>query len=201
MNCLTVEEHFSAYLEDELDYQAIKEFEAHLTDCESCHQSFGLFRESLNLLHQLPHVEPSGSFDRAVEARVCDIDVEPIPLWHNILDALRAQPAWAFSGLAAILVAGLVGIYLYQDAPDAYTSSRPTIVVNSGQNVDVQRVDKGDNREELSLPVRRVNLPLLIEDGELYRTEVFDSRPPQRMQQNYILQTVDYTNAPRSGGL
>ena len=201
MNCLQAEEHFSAYLEDELDYQTIKEVEAHLTACQLCHHSFALFRESLNLLHQLPHVEPSSDFDRAVQARVGDVDVEPIPFWHHILDALRAQPVWAFSGIGAILLVGLVSIYLYQNNPAAYTSSPPTIVVDRGQNADVQRVDRVDNQTQLFLPVRRVNLPLVIEDSEPYRTEVSESRPPRRMEQNYILQTVDYNDAPRSGGL
>ena len=59
MNCLKAEEQFSAYIEDELDYQAVRAFEAHLSTCESCRREFTLFRESLDLLHQLPQIEPS----------------------------------------------------------------------------------------------------------------------------------------------
>jgi len=201
MNCLMVEEGFSAYLEDELDYKSIIEFDAHLTDCELCYQSFEQFRESLKLLHQLPHVEPSVTFDRVVEAGVGDIGREPISFWSNILDALRDQAAWALSGLMALLVAGLVSIYLYENDRDMHTSFPPTMVVNSAQNADVQRVDRVDNQTQLSLPVRRVNLPLVVEDGELYRADFFESHAPQRIRRNYILQTVDYNDAPRSGDL
>ena len=59
MNCLKAQGHFSAYLEDELGYQTIKTFEAHLEECEACRGELAIFQKSVNLLNALPPIEPS----------------------------------------------------------------------------------------------------------------------------------------------
>ena len=50
---------------------------------------------------------------------------------------------------------GLVSIYLYQNDPDVYTSSLPTIAIDTGQNADIQRVDRVDNQTQLFVPAGR----------------------------------------------
>ena len=194
MNCLMAEEHFSAYLEDELAYQTIKEFETHLTECGSCSSEFVAFRKSVSLIHQLPRIEPSSDFDRTVQSRVGDLDVDRVPVWHQILDSLRARPVWAFSGIAAILLVALVSAYFYQSGLDVYKPSAPRIVVDTDPIPAFRRVDRMDNPGLMALPVRQVNVPLDI------GREVSEWRP-QRTQQNFILQTVNYSSAPRGGGL
>ncbi len=113
MNCLKVEEQFSAYLEDELDYQAVRAFETHLSTCEACRREFTLFRESLDLLHQLPQIQPSTEFDVALQARLADTQVESIPFWQRVLQPLHGQTRLALSGIAVLLVI-LAGFYFYQ---------------------------------------------------------------------------------------
>ena len=93
MNCLKAEEQFSAYIEDELDYRAVRTFEAHLNACESCRREFTLFHESLDLLQQLPQIEPSTDFDIALKVRLVDTQVESIPFWGTCVAALaRSSP-------------------------------------------------------------------------------------------------------------
>ena len=113
MNCLKAEEQFSAYLEDELDYQAVRGFEAHLSTCESCRRELTLFRESLDLLHQLPRIEPSTEFDVTLRARLADTQVESIPFWQRVLHPLHGQARLALSGIAVLLVI-VAGFYFYQ---------------------------------------------------------------------------------------
>ncbi len=200
MNCLMAEEHFSAYLEDELDYRTIKEFEAHLTDCESCSSEFALFRKSVNLLHQLPRIEPSSNFNRSVQSRVRYLDVERVPAWYQILDSLRTRPVWAFGGITTILLVGLFSAYFYQSNLNEYGPASPGIVFDSDPNPTYRRVPKIDNQVPQTLPLHQVNVPIDIGSGGFFGREVLEWRP-QRTQQNFIIQTVNYSSAPRGGGL
>ena len=203
MNCIKAEEQFSAYLEDELDYQAVRAFEAHLTACESCHQEFRLFRESLDLLHQLPQIEPSGEFDIALQIRLADIPVESIPFWQRVLRPLYGRTRLALSGIAVLLVM-ITGFYFYQK-----TSIKPQSVEIVAAPEPSRRVPLAEERRV----ERRQQLPLAIPSRELQSlinfpgSSTFNLQPlrrtqqPQQLEQNYILQTVNYTEAPTGGGL
>ncbi|MDE0300908.1 MAG: zf-HC2 domain-containing protein [Candidatus Poribacteria bacterium] len=200
MNCLIAEEHFSAYLEDELDYQTIKDFEAHLVNCGSCSSEFALFRKSLNLLHQLPRIEPSSDFDQSVRSRVDNLDVGRTSVWHQVLASLRSRPGWAFSGFATALFVVLISAYFYQKSPNEHQSSPPSVVIQANSNPTYQPADKIDDHGLLPVPVHQVHVPLDFGSGGFFGREVLEWRP-QRTQQNFILQTVNYSTAPRGGGL
>ncbi len=203
MNCIKAEEQFSAYLEDELDYQAVRAFEAHLTACESCHQEFRLFRESLDLLHQLPRIEPSGEFDIALQIRLADIPVESVPFWQRVLRPLYGRTRLALSGIAVLLVM-ITGFYFYQK-----TSIKPQSVEIVAAPEPSRRVPLAEERRV----ERRQQLPLALPSRELQSlinfpgSSTFNLQPlrrtqqPQQLEQNYILQTVNYTEAPTGGGL
>lgn len=219
MNCLTAEEQFSAYLEDELDYQAVRAFEAHLNTCESCRQEFTLFRESLNLLHQLPQIEPSTEFDAALQVHLSDTKVEPIPFWQRILEPFHGQIRLALSGISVLLVIA-TGFYFYQK-----TQIKPQPVEIAAAPETLRRASLAEGREV----ERQQPFPLALPSRELQslvnfpESSVFDLQPvrrsqqpqfpafnlqpvrrtqqPQRLEQNYILQTINYTEAPTGGGL
>ena len=221
MNCLKVEEQFSGYLEDELDYQAIRAFEAHLAACESCRREFALFRESLNLLHQLPQIKPSTEFDIALHVRLADTQVEPIPFWRRALQPFHGQTRLALSGIAVLLVM-VASFYFYQT------------MLTKPQSVEIVAAPETSRRvplaEERRVEWRRQQFPLAVPNQEpqslvnfsessafdlqpMRRSQqpqfpVFDLQPvhrsqqPQRLEQNYILQTINYyTEAPTGGGL
>ena len=236
MNCLKAEEQFSAYIEDELDYQAVRTFEAHLNTCESCRQEFTLFRESLDLLHQLPQIEPSTDFDTALKTRLADTQVESIPFWGRVFQPLHGQIRFVLSGVAVMLVM-VAGFYFYQK-----TSINPEsveIVAAPGSSrraplTDQRRIEWQRQQFPLAVPsqepqslvnlpessvfnlppVRRSQQPQLsafslqpVRGSQQPQVPVFDLQPvrrsqqPQRLEQNYILQTVNYTEAPTGGGL
>ena len=236
MNCLKAEEQFSAYIEDELDYRAVRRFEAHLNACESCRREFTLFRESLDLLHQLPQIEPSTDFDTALKARLVDTQVESIPLWGRVLQPLHGQIHLALSGVAMMLMM-VTGFYFFQKAsinPDpgeiaaAPGTSREALPVEE-RRIEEQRPQfplAVPSQEPQSLvsfpessafnlqPVRRNQQPQFsafnlqpVRRSQRPQFQVFDLQPvrrsqqPQRLEQNYILQTINYTEAPTGGGL
>ena len=235
MNCLKAEEQFSAYIEDELDYRAIRTFEAHLNACESCRQEFTLFRESLDLLHQLPQIEPSTDFDTALKARIADPQVESTPFWGRVLQPLHGQIRLALSGVAVMLVM-IAGFYFYQktsvnselvEIAAAPESSRRTSLAGERRiewerqqfplAVPSQELQSLVNFPESSVdlqPVRRNQQPQLsafnlqpTRRSQQPQFPVFDLQPvrrnqqTQRLEQNYILQTINYTEAPTGGGL
>ena len=236
MNCLNTEEQFSAYLDDELDYQTVKAFEAHLSDCESCRREFTLFRKSLNLLHQLPQIEPSREFDIALQVRLAEVQVEAIPFWQRVLQPLYGQTCQALSGIAVLFVMA-TGFYFYQEtlsdpqSGEIAAAPEPSrrIPLVEGRQTEWQRQQfplAVPSRELQSLvnfpessvfnlqPVRRSQQPQFSAFNlqPAHRTQqqqppAFDLQParriqqPQRLEQNYILQTVNYTEAPTGGGL
>ena len=204
MNCLKAEEQFSAYFEDELDYRAIKAFEAHLNACESCRREFTLFRESLNLLHQLPQIEPSTEFNTALQTRLANIQIESIPFWRRVLHPLQGQVGLALNGVAVLLVM-FVGIYLYQKTLDKPQSVEIVVAPETSKRTPLaerRRVEAQRQQYPLAVPHRELqslaNFPQL---------PAFDLQPvrrsqqPQRLEQNYILQTINYTEVPTGGGL
>ena len=227
MNCLKAEEQFSAYLEDELDYQAVRGFEAHLSTCESCRRELTLFRESLDLLHQLPRIEPSTEFDVTLRARLADTQVESIPFWQRVLQPLHGQARLALSGIAVLLVI-VVGFYFYQK-----TLTKSPLVETA---VVPETSERGVEQQQPPLAVPSQELQSLVNFPE---SSVFDlqpvrgsqqqqspmsnlqqlrgsqqQQPPasdmqpvpenqqrQRLEQNYILRTIKRTEAPTGGGL
>ena len=240
MNCLKAEEQFSAYIEDELDYRAIRTFEAHLNACESCRREFTLFRESLDLLHQLPQIEPSTDFDTALKARIADTQVESTPFWGRVLQPLHGQIRLALIGVAVMFVAVMfvmvAGFYFYQK-----TSVNPELVEivatpessSRAPLADEHRIEWQRQQFPLAVPSQElqslVNFPESSVDLQSVRRNqqpqlsafnlqparssqqpqfpVFDRQPvrrnqrTQRLEQNYILQTINYTEAPTGGGL
>ena len=208
MNCLKAEEQFSAYLEDELEYPAVKAFETHLATCEQCQREFALLRESLDLLHQLPQIEPSREFDSNLRIRLADTQIESAPFWYRVLNTLRPRPAWAFGGIAVVLVI-FAGIYLYQNTSVKSSS----LEIAARLNTPLAHRHPEPIVKIRSNELRRTELPLAVPDlrpqslVKFPEFPEFDPQPlrerqfPQRIEQNYILQTINYTNAPTGGGL
>ena len=198
MNCLQAEEHFSAYFEDTLDYQALRDFEAHLATCGACQHEYARFQESVKAVQQLPQIEPSPNFMPKLLERLAEERQEFGGIrnrittgWHRLQDGLR-RPRWAFSGIVALILIAVVGGYLYQDGFLSDRDARPAVVVTPA-----------------SEPARVVLPPLELPADARRRVRSMDSFSPggvirtsrQPMQQHYVLKQVSYTSASTGGGL
>lgn len=204
MNCLKAEEHFSEYLEDALDYQTIKAFEIHLADCETCRHELTLFQRSVDLLHQLPQIEPSSDLDVALQTRLANIQVETISLRRRILEAIRAQPIWTFGGLATVMLVVVAGIFLYQNAFVGKVPQGGRVAVTSPLSPRYF-AQPASRIEKMPVAVPRLNIERAFEYSfnfpALEELDVREKLQSRRMEQHYILQTVNYTDVPTSGGL
>ena len=197
MNCLQAEEHFSAHFEDTLDYQVLRDFEAHLAECEMCQHEYTRFQESVKAIQQLPQIEPSPDFMPRLQQRLAEERREiggvkeiAATVWERLQDRFR-RPRWAFSGIVALILIA-VGGYLYQEGSLFNQNSQPAVVVTPTS----ERSQVGTPPVELPVDVRRsvTNVNPLSPRGVI-------STSRQPMQQHYILKQVSYTNASTRGGL
>ena len=190
MNCLQAEEHFSAYLEDTLDYQTLQAFERHLTECKACQGEYARFQESVKSVQRLPQIEPSPYFMTALQERLATEHHQTASLkdvvvtaWQQLLKGFR-RPKWALSGIVALILAA-AGTYFYQDLRPASVPRTPQ-TEQSALSPEVFPAQ----------PSRRV----VGGSNQLLRGSVI-STPTQPMQQRYMLKQVSYTTTATSGGL
>ena len=206
MDCVSVEEQFSAFLEDELDYQATKAFEAHLANCESCQNGFILFRESVNLLHEMPSIEPSPIFDTVLQTRLANAQIESMPWWRLLLEPMRSQSVWAFGGIAmAIGICTIAGIYLYQNAyvgNEAFSVARAEDTPNDRRYVFPPPRIRIDGLPPAKKPpsVPHLERQRLVEFPTFKKPAFPLEIPPLRVERNYILQTIPYNDDSTSRG-
>lgn len=198
MNCLQAEEHFSAHFEDTLNYQVLRDFEAHLSECEACQHEYACFQESVKAVQQLPQIEPSADFmpsllQRLAEERREVGDVREIVAtgWGRLQEVFH-RPRWAFSGLVALILIIAVGGYLYQDGSLFNRDDQPTVVETPAS----ERSRLGTPTVELPVNVRRPS-----RDVDPFQPGRVISTSGQPMQQHYILKQVSYTNTSTRGGL
>ena len=198
MNCLQAEEHFSAYLEDTLDYQALRDFEAHLTGCEACQHEHARFQESVKAVQQLPQIEPSPNFmpkllERLAEERQEFGGIKDMITigWHRLQDGLR-RPKWAVSGIVALILIAAIGGYFYQAGFLSDRDSQPAVVVTPVSEPSRLGPPPVELPVDVQRQVRSINS---FSPGGVIRT----SRQP--MQQHYVLKQVSYTSASTGGGL
>ena len=197
MNCLQAEEHFSAHLEDTLDYQTLQGFEEHLAACEACQHEYTRFQESVKAAQQLPQIEPSPHFMSTLQQRLATEQREPSSVkeiaatsWKQLLDIFR-RPKWAFSSIMVLILAA-AGIYFYQEgtlfnrdvpqifvAPTSQSEQTGTLQPEGFSAQRARRLDGGNS---------------------LLQQRSVRSTPAQPMQQRYMLKQVSYTTST-SGGL
>ncbi len=198
MNCLQAEEHFSAYFEDTLDYQTLRDFEAHLATCGACQHEYTGFQEAVTAVQQLPQIEPSPNFmpkllERLAEERQEFASIKDIitTSWHRLQDRLR-RPRWAVSGIVTLTLIAVVGCYVYQSGLLFDLGSQPAVVVTPASEANRLAPPPVELPIDVQRRVRRMDS---FSPSGVIRT----SRQP--MQQHYVLKRVSYTSASTGGGL
>lgn len=195
MNCLQAEEHFSAHFEDELDYQTLQAFEAHLAECEGCRHEYALFQESVKAAQQLPQIDASPYFMQTLQQRIAEEHCEKLPFWQGLLHVLN-RPRWVFSGII-LLIFATTSIYFYQEnlfdkepQPTAAYSAKA-----NPQGVERTRSSSAQLTSQTTLSNRGA-LP-----RDVGGTRISNVMSAQPLQQHYVLKTVSYASAPTRGGL
>ena len=195
MNCLQAEEHFSAHFEDELDYQTLQAFEAHLAGCEGCRHEYALFQESVKAAQQLPQIDASPYFMQTLQQRLAEEHREKLPFWQGLLRVLN-KPRWVFSGII-LLIFATTSLYLYQEnlfdkAPQPTAARAAKADLHGGERT------RSSSAERPSQPALSDRQLLPRDVGGTRISNVMSAQP---LQQHYVLKTVSYASAPTRGGL
>jgi predicted anti-sigma-YlaC factor YlaD len=185
MNCLQAEEHFSAHLEDALDYQTLQRFESHVTECTTCQREYAQFRESVRASQQLPQIEPSPYFIPTLEQRLTEEQRE-IPSFWERLQRIFSMPRWALSGVMALLLITATVTFVYHDdwfnrethpSNEQISTSRPGLSSESPA-INNQFLPRASGSSDFSNTISG-----------------------QPMQQHYTLKRVSYSTVSTGGGL
>ena len=191
MNCLQVEENFSAHFEDALDYQALQRFDAHLEECAACQHEYAQFRESVKASQQLPQIEPSPYFMPTLQQRLSEEQRSTVPFWKRV-QRIFYVPKWAFSGVMVLLLITATVTFLYHD--DFFNrETRPLDDLSDGRHF---QEDKQIGTPHPAISTESPSLNQFLPRG------TGSSEPPaQPMQQHYTLKRVSYSTISTAGGL
>ena len=197
MNCLQIEENFSSYFEDTLDYQTLQSFDEHLDNCEACQMEYELFRESVSELQQLPPDRPSPTFLATLQQQLNQEQPARLSFWQRLRTQF-ATPKWALSsGLVMFLV--ITGIFLYQfdvgnddmTQLDSLTQTTQKAEDNSS-SIIVERSGNATNTPTLRSNFNHSGT------GNSILSNTVSGKP---MQRRYVLKQVSYSTAVTGGGL
>ena len=136
MNCRTICEHLSAYLDDELAPELAERVREHLASCATCRTELDSLRELTGVLHALPH-EPA---PESVEQEVVLYIEEDILLRKPDRARWTTIAARTLTGLGAVAAALLVGLsaYMYfasfDESPTDVTVADYDLATKAGQD-------------------------------------------------------------------
>lgn len=180
MNCLQAEKNFSAHFEDALDYQTLKRFDAHLTECAECQKEYDRFCESIIASQELPQIEPSPFFMATLQQRLISEKRESLSFWERISRRFK-MPRWTLSGATVLLLVAATVTFMFRN--DIFNQDNTSPI---------------STRPNISQPEDSNNRQLIPSDVEFAVPSIDSS---QQIQQNYTLKQVSYTTFSTSGGL
>ena len=176
MNCLQAENHFSAHLEDDIDYRTLKSFEAHIEQCERCQRDYVLFAQTLTEVEELPQVEPSPNFRAKLHERLADEPRVTVPFWKRLVYGFTL-PRWAYGALVLVFASFVTYVVYQRDMVDG----------DSGRAVTIEQT--GQTPTEPRTRITGTS-PGFVGTG-------ISSQP----MQHYVLKQVSYADVPTQGGL
>ena len=120
MNCKTARGLFSLRLDQGLSYEEQRRTTQHLDSCPRCLGEYRGLERTVNLLHDLPEVEASGTFLQDVLRAARNLHGEEASLarapgiWERMrgwvsAGVLEPAPRWAFAALTLGLIVGVSG--------------------------------------------------------------------------------------------
>ncbi len=185
MNCLQAEQHFSAHLEDEIDYRTLRSFEAHIEACGECQRDYVLFAQTITEVEALPQVAPSPHFMATLHQRLAEEPRITVPFWKRLVYGFTL-PRWAYGAL--LLVFATTTTYVvYQGALFERNPGRAIPTVEQPRQLPAERATPARSETRTRGPA--------VPPG--FAGTSISSQP----MQHYVLKQVSYTNVPTQGGL
>ncbi|KPL04663.1 MAG: hypothetical protein AMK75_00965 [Planctomycetes bacterium SM23_65] len=133
MNCRTICDHLSAYLDGELEAELAREVKAHLDSCERCREELDSLRELTGMLHALPRERAPEEIEREVVSYIEEDILLRKPRHRRWV--VVAVKALAGLGVAAAVFLVAFSVYIYF-AP--YEPTPPEMMVASKSALDAK---------------------------------------------------------------
>jgi hypothetical protein len=112
MNCRECRNRFSAYMDGDLDNSELRSFEGHLAECARCAAELAQVEKVVSLTVNLPHIQPSPDFDRALRAKLTDLGTQGIDAGVRFQELFGRRVVTAF-GVIFLILGTTLGVYLY----------------------------------------------------------------------------------------
>jgi len=110
MNCDTVREDLSDYLEQSLDDVSMRAIESHLSSCALCRAEADSLALCIESIASLPTIDPPIGFTQRVMAHLREIEAEP-GFWERLWLPLGSKiPIHA----TAVVLVAVLAVYLFQ---------------------------------------------------------------------------------------
>jgi hypothetical protein len=106
MDCRTVRDHLSSYLDHDVPLQMRYTLDQHFVLCPTCRQDLAQLHQCTAWVRDLPRIEPSRLFLQHVHERVGHLSPRPPLLWFRRLSGLI--PLRVAAALAAVLSAAII---------------------------------------------------------------------------------------------
>ncbi|MFQ5658596.1 MAG: zf-HC2 domain-containing protein [Candidatus Methylomirabilales bacterium] len=125
MRCEEIQDHLSAYLEDEVGPSERRAIEGHLLDCVRCRHELDLFRQTVSALQSMEEIDVPARLTAAIEA---DVSARKSIWWQDLISRLFVPmhikiPLQA----AALVLISLGAVYLYRSSPELAQAPRPSL--------------------------------------------------------------------------
>jgi predicted anti-sigma-YlaC factor YlaD len=119
MNCKSVQNRISAFLDRELSHEDSASVRAHIQDCNNCRSELEAIATLKDLLHRTPVPEPDAYFEERLIGNVMKRIESPT----SPRKVLLFRPVLAFCGVVVLsMMVTLVGLNVLQRTEDARAS-------------------------------------------------------------------------------
>lgn len=109
MTCDEISKYIPAYLEDDLTPEERKFVDEHINTCDACRQDLADFKNTFNILKDLPDVEPPPFFEQKIMSRIHEEATQKKGLLRKLFYPLRIKiPIQAMATVCIAVFAFLI---------------------------------------------------------------------------------------------
>ncbi len=198
MNCKKCKKTFSTYLDGQLDSEQKLRFENHLEICARCAEDFAKFKKVISLTGELPVIQLSSNFDRALQEKLNES--EPKKRYAFPFRQRYATIALAF---ACLVLISIIGFHLMD-----YQQNQKTQQIIAGRETDHIIADRYGNLRTFVMPnVPSINVTQNLNNVGFYEKHLAkDFILPQvthasedNQNTDYVLKKAKLINASEEG--
>ena len=191
MDCTSIQDLFTAALDNDLDPENSEKFNAHLSECKHCSLEFEHFQTTLHCLNSIEFALPPPTLLANIEAQIHSSN----PLLRFYRWFLHANPTLSLPTATATVVVAFACMLLYKNIflakPPIDTSSPLPIAGYSNQKFSFSA---GDTPDQLSRPPASVFYQNQIRSTAIPAGQTFRHEAPGQQNFSMIQRKIELPN-------